>query len=370
MSPQHVLILCGLCLGNALASLWVLLHRRERPVGLGRVAQAGLVVAALTTLEIVALVQLGWMTRGGAMHLGWLDLVLVVPFSGLGLLLAHREGLPVTAGARRASWIALLLTIPLATYAQFVEPYDARLEQTTVRLPAERSGESPITVGVLSDMQMKRVTDYERDAVRQLMHHAPDIILLPGDIFEGSPEAFRKQLPAIQQLLSLMSAPGGVWIVPGDTDVFQRFNAVTLGSDARILRDEIVDIHVRDRHVRLLGLEREGDPDRALPAFESEPGDEDIRLVLAHRPRVVEQLEPGTRVDLLVAGHTHGGQVAFPFVGPVYVGSPLPVNVAAGGLHALDGRQLYISRGLGMERHQSPQIRFLVPPEISLLTLR
>ena len=107
----------------------------------------------------------------------------------------------------------------------------------------------------------------------------------------------------------------------------------------------------------------------ALAAFETAPGDEDIRLVLAHRPRVVTSLAPDTRVDLVVAGHTHGGQVAFPWIGPPIVLSPLPNRVAAGGLHALDGRRLYISRGVGMERFQAPRIRFLVPPEVTLLTL-
>jgi predicted MPP superfamily phosphohydrolase len=258
----------------------------------------------------------------------------------------------------------------LAAYAQFIAPYEVVLEQATVRLPEERAGESPLIVGVLSDMQMARVSDHERQAVRRLMDHVPDIILLPGDIFEGSPEAFHEALSEIQQLLSLLSAPGGVWIVPGDSDIFARFDQVTLGTDARILRDEVVDIHVRDRHVRLLGVEQMGEPERALPEFESLPGDDDIRLVLVHRPRNVEWLEPGSRVDLVIAGHTHGGQVAFPFVGPVFVGSPLPYDVAAGGLHDVGGRRVYVSRGLGMQRHQSPQIRFLSPPEITLLTLR
>ncbi len=367
MTPADVVLLCGLCLLNTGLSLWVLLRRGGAADG-GRVVLAALAVLAATALEVLLLHDVR-LTRGGAMHLLWLDLVLVVPFSGLGVLVAAREGRPVTAGARRAAWLSFLV-LPLAAYAQFIAPYEVELEQATVHVPAERVGESPVVVGVLSDMQMARVTEHERSAVRRLMSHTPDIILLPGDIFEGSPDGFREELPEIQQLLSLLHAPGGVWIVPGDGDGYRRFDLVTLGTDARILRDEVVDVRVRDRRVRILGLAQDGDQDAALPGFEALPGEDDIRIVLVHRPRAVETLAQDSRVDLVVAGHTHGGQVAFPFVGPVFVGSPLPYEVAAGGLHDLEGRQLYVSRGLGMERHQSPQIRFLSPPEITLLTLR
>jgi predicted MPP superfamily phosphohydrolase len=72
---------------------------------------------------------------------------------------------------------------------------------------------------------------------------------------------------------------------------------------------------------------------------------------------------------LLVAGHTHGGQVQIPFFGPPITLSRVPRSVAAGGFHSLDGRAIYVSRGIGNERGWAPRVRFLAPPEVSLLTL-
>jgi len=95
-----------------------------------------------------------------------------------------------------------------------------------------------------------------------------------------------------------------------------------------------------------------------------------VRIAFAHYPRAALALRPNSRVDLVVAGHTHGGQVVLPLVGPPIVLSPLPRSIAAGGLHALDGNALYVSRGVGMERGQAPRIRFLCPPEITVLTLQ
>ena len=82
------------------------------------------------------------------------------------------------------------------------------------------------------------------------------------------------------------------------------------------------------------------------------------------------ELLPQSRIDLVVSGHTHGGQIVVPFFGPIMTLSHVPRSVAAGGLHQIDGNYIYVSRGVGCERMQAPRIRFLCPPEISLLTLK
>jgi uncharacterized protein len=74
-------------------------------------------------------------------------------------------------------------------------------------------------------------------------------------------------------------------------------------------------------------------------------------------------------VDLVVAGHTHGGQLQLPLVGPPMIASRVPRDVGAGGLHVLDGRRIYVSRGVGVERGQSPNLRLGAPPEVAVVTL-
>ena len=132
-------------------------------------------------------------------------------------------------------------------------------------------------------------------------------------------------------------------------------------------------LRVRDRVVTLCGIfcDRYLTPDslRALRDCESLSGEGDIRLLLSHSPDSALALSPASRIDLVVAGHTHGGQVALPLLGPPITFSGVPRVVSAGGLHTLDGHHVYVSRGIGREGNQAPRVRFLCPPEVSIINL-
>ena len=86
--------------------------------------------------------------------------------------------------------------------------------------------------------------------------------------------------------------------------------------------------------------------------------------MLAHSPDQVLDAT-GKGVELVLSGHTHGGQVRLPLLGTVYAGTELGSKYAAG-FFLFDDVWLYVTRGLGMT---GLPIRFLCPPEVSLLVL-
>ncbi|MBC7262835.1 MAG: hypothetical protein H5T64_00580 [Chloroflexi bacterium] len=99
-------------------------------------------------------------------------------------------------------------------------------------------------------------------------------------------------------------------------------------------------------------------------AVESVPLDE-MLIVLAHSPDFVQ--EAGVeKVDLMLSGHTHGGQVRLPFLGAFHVPSSLGPQYSQG-LFRFGETQLYVNRGLGWT---GIPVRFLCQPEITLITLR
>jgi hypothetical protein len=91
-----------------------------------------------------------------------------------------------------------------------------------------------------------------------------------------------------------------------------------------------------------------------------------FHVVLGHCPNFALGKVPA---DLLVAGHTHGGQVRLPIVGALMTLSRIPRRWAAGLTDLPGGGQLLVSRGTGMERGNAPRLRFLCRPELVVIDL-
>lgn len=372
----------ALACGQVVAS-WVLIAQRGRlrEAGGERLSAAdalflGVLLAALLPAQILVLSPFG-LGAFGVVRIVYLQCVVVLPLSGLGLLVWHldrtRKGHRGATAPVRALAAMLLLGFAAGAHASWLEPRRLQVERAEVVLPGPRAGEGGFRIGVLADVQTDRVTDYERAAVARLMAERPDLILIPGDLWQMEPERFAQQRPALVDLYSRLSAPAGVFAVQGDMEVPGDLARLCRDAGIRLLDNEVVPLTVGGRTVTLAGLStrrryREAmELARELEALERP---DDVRILLAHHPDPVLGLRPDTRIDLLVAGHTHGGQVTVPGFGPPITLSRVPREVAAGGLHELAGRRVYVSRGVGVEQGQAPRIRFLCPPEISLIELR
>lgn len=365
---NSVFVLCAVVDTIVLCAAVVWAVRGE-PVA-GRLLAALAVAAALLAAKGIVLLGLGVTVPFGVAHVVWLDLIVAIPLAAI-LLLAltrRRAGRLLRAGA-----VAALLLAPLGAYASFVEPERLTLERAELELDPRRDGERPLRIGVLADLQCEEVGGHEREAVERLMAQRPDLILLAGDYHQGGPAKLDEQLPDLRALMRRLHAPGGVFAVQGDVESVAEARRVMAGTGVRLLVNRVARVRMGDRRVTVGGLELAywgRDARRTLARLERRAGEGDIRIALAHRPDAVRHLTADTRVDLTVAGHTHGGQVQLPLVGPLTISSRVPRRVGAGGLHELDGRWIYVSRGVGVERAQAPRLRLGAVPEVSLITLR
>jgi predicted MPP superfamily phosphohydrolase len=321
-------------------------------------------------------------TMFGGIAIAYLVLVVGVPLAMVGVLVAafvgrDRHGGEAGRVASRPAavvCIAGLLLAPVGIYATHVEPGLLDVDRPAPLAVAEaRSGRGAITIGVLTDLQTPVIGVRERAVVADLMAEAPDVILLPGDVVQADDRQFDRELPALQDLLRQLSAPGGVFLVGGDVDQpLDRLTRMVEGTGVRYLADEVVTTTVGDRTVTIGGLAvdyRSAGARAVVDQLEREPGDDDIRILLAHRPDPVLDLRPDSRIDLQVSGHTHGGQVSVPFIGPLMTLSSVPRHIAAGGLHDYAGNAVYVGHGVGLERGSAPQVRFGVRPDIGIVTI-
>ena len=130
----------------------------------------------------------------------------------------------------------------------------------------------------------------------------------------------------------------------------------------RVLRNETIPLARGGSDLYLTGVEdlwsRSCDLDRALDGLNpSIP-----RIVLAHNPRTIEHLK-GRRCDLMLSGHTHGGQVDWPGIGRPVLGKQ--ARRFAAGLYQFNGSYLYVNKGVGF----GWRFRFGVRPEVAVTTL-
>lgn len=183
----------------------------------------------------------------------------------------------------------------------------------------------------------------------------------------------------VQKLLRQISAPHGVYAVLGSPTVDDRHSVPSLfeGLPIRLLRDEWVQVEMAEgRQLAILGMDcsHELGPDGKKlaglvqkPSFFEKSGFSMPSLFLYHSPELMPQASQH-QFDLYLCGHTHGGQIRLPLLGPVFTSSQLGREFVMG--HYVRGRtNLYISRGIGLEGLSAPRIRFLCPPEIILVTL-
>jgi hypothetical protein len=332
-------------------------------------------------LALVAGVVLPGVNAFGLFRFAYLAAVVSAPAAAIAVLALRARGrIRMTRGALVCA-VAGLAAPLCGAWGTFVEPRRLRLERA--ELATSGDPQPAIRIGILADLQTDLLeSEHELRAIELIMAEQPDLILFAGDLIQAEATAAPRVLRRVQALLARLDAPGGVFFVHGDVDGWHgRESAVFAGTSVRVVTDAVARTRVRGRDVTIGGVSLAiRDPEQSahardtVRALEADPGGRDLRILLSHAPDAVYALAKDSRVDLVVAGHTHGGQIVLPAIGPLLTLSRVPRFAAAGGLHQVESggarHWLYVTRGIGMERLQAPRVRFLCPPEVSVLTVR
>ncbi len=266
--------------------------------------------------------------------------------------------------------IAVLILGVLAVWAFWLEPSSLELREYRLEIPNWPRSLAGLRIAALADIHagspFSGLDKLER-IVALTNQSNPDLIVLLGDyVIHGVIGGEFVPPNELAPVLAKMQAPLGVWAVLGNHDWWldaEWVQSTLEHHGIRVLEDSSVPIHRGSEEFWLTGIADfwEGRPD--IPrAFKDVPEDSPS-IAITHNPDVFPRVPP--RVNLVIAGHTHGGQVSIPFFGPLIVPSSYWRRYAAG--HIIeDGRHLFVSTGLGTS---ILPVRFLVPPEISLLVL-
>ena len=343
--------------------------RVTRVVGaLGAALGAGL---AWTAVVILGRPN-GWvLTEEAQFHHLYILGVVGLPVVGAVLLIASFVRPVKDRRARMGGRViaaAFVLPALVGVYATNIEPVWLRVDHETV------GGGGAVKVAVVADVQTDQFGDYERRVMEAAVAEEPDVILVAGDLTQVAPEDYRFLEQEAAETIGLLDAPGGVFVVSGNTDPgVTSIAELSQEAGAAALDDSVAEIDVDGHRVRILGLSwpnnRRAAVIEAITRFEQGSSEESIDIVLAHSPDVIFNRVDADAVDLIVVGHTHGGQISVPFYGPIWNVTELPREVAAGGLHVVSGVPMYVSTGVGVNRGESPKVRFGVRPSIGVLDI-
>jgi len=245
-----------------------------------------------------------------------------------------------------------------------------RLEVTApvVRLPALAPAWEGVRIAHWADLHWlwKPPASFYRRSVGLCNAACPDLIVCTGD-FIYPPVGVREDLG---ELLSALRAPLGAYAVLGNNDhdygQGQAVRRLVESAGVQVLSNRHVLLRRGGQELCLAGVDDLWHDRQDFDAALAGVNESTVRVLLCHNPDFAEALPARPRVDLMLCGHSHGGQVWLP--GPLTPPSPIEHRRYMSGLVRGPRCMVYTSRGLGMNGPWA--VRFRCRPELPILTLR
>ena len=245
-------------------------------------------------------------------------------------------------------------------YGVLYERHQIRMERVDLRVVGLPPALDGLRIGLITDVHSS-ATVPDADIIRAvelLQQDTPDLIVLGGDYVTDL--NIRRAAPVAELLAPLAGAPAGSFAVLGNHDDDRVMPAALAAQGFSVLRDQRTRIIVRGEAIDIAGLRywtrRLSDVAKVVR------GAGPTTLLLAHDPRRLTEAA-ALDVQLVLSGHTHGGQVVLPGFGAV-AARRFPV---VAGLASERNCTLYVSRGVGTV---VVPVRINCPPEVAVLTLR
>ena len=251
--------------------------------------------------------------------------------------------------SRRRFLTLALAAAPTISLASTVALDQNRLRVSRFNLHVSTA---PCKLVQISDLHHRGDTSFADSIIKAIRIEQPDFVCFSGDLVDTSDH--------LAEALEVIRAIGfPVYGIPGNHDHFSsntfcRHNRAFESTRGAWLMNQSILSH--DKSTEIVGLDGfyspSLDPLRTMR-----------RIVLTHFPAVADRLS-GTKSSLVLAGHSHGGQIRMPIIGPLYL--PYGVGVYDHGLFKTRSGPLHVSAGLGTS---TVRVRFNCRPEITVFEL-
>ena len=280
---------------------------------------------------------------------------------------------------RTTKWLiaSLIIVSVLAIISMFAFNDNLTLSSYNI-LTDKINNESTIRIVLLADLHATMYGADQQPLLQKIKSQEPDLILLAGDIVVDSifDTATLLFLAGIQDIAAIYYVTGNHEYWGPNADNIQTIRNTILSYGITILSDSYEQIEVNGNSLIIAGVE---DPDKvnAVPEYNQEESireafynisDYDcFKILMSHRPENLNLFSEQS-FDLVVSGHTHGGQFRIPFLlNGLYAPEQGLFPEFVGGMYIYDELTLIISRGLATHHPRLPRI--FNPPEIVTIDL-
>lgn len=237
-----------------------------------------------------------------------------------------------------------------------------RAEWLRVTLPLPHGPGAPVRLMHLSDLHIRRAAHPVLETlIAKLSSEAYDAVLVTGDFVDDKFDA-RAQMPIVADMVARLRSRWGTYAILGNHDG-DLARAWLAGMAVRMIDGQRLRIGEVGREVDLVGLpgvRREA----ASEHFDFNRDPAVPTIALSHYPDAIHRLGR-LKPDLVLAGHTHGGQICLPGRVPLITHDSLPRHMCAG-VHVTPNGCLVVSRGIG---HTDIPVRLFSPPQVIEIVL-
>ncbi len=254
----------------------------------------------------------------------------------------------------------------VSAYASLVEPYSYWISETDIFIRDLPERFENFRITQLTDIHHSRILGIEevRNVVALAQQTKPDMFVLTGDYTTN----YRRFIEPCAEALAPLNAPEGVWAVLGNHDHYTDPELTTRALERQhiaVLNNAHTTLQRGPDSVQLSGIDDWSWNAVDWPRAFADLNPKTPTILLSHQPTVLD-LEQTQNVSLILSGHTHGGQVRFPFVGApaLYAANEIKYDR---GLFRRGATQLYVSSGTGMI---GLPVRLGARPEIAVLRLK
>lgn len=263
----------------------------------------------------------------------------------------------------------LIIILILLIWSFFIEPNMLVINEQNIRITAL----DKIKIICVGDFHVKPYQKYRlKYVVKQINEQHPDLILFVGDFVSGHDPKQSMSIENIAKEFIILRPKYGIYTVLGNHDWWQNGENITKVLEKNgitVLANENKFINIECKKLYIAGVEDY--TTRAIDIVSTLKEAKSPTILLTHNPDIFpfitnkNNFKITKKADLVLAGHTHGGQVRIPFLGALIVPSNYK-NKYAEGLVNENGRKMFVTKGVGTS---ILPVRFNCVPEIVVINI-